>query len=223
MTPDEVMAQLEQSGSAPTLKTYARHGITGAMFGVSYAVLGKLTKAIKVDQALAEKLWATGNHDARILATMIADAGTIGRKQLDTWASVPDNYVLSDAFARMVARTPHARAAAEAWTKSAGEYLGQCGWTVFAVLAATDQTISDADWLALLARMEQTIGSAKNRVRHAMNGALIAIGGRSTKLKTAAIAAAKRIGVVEVDHGDTSCETPDAVGYIAKVWARKKA
>ncbi len=223
MTPDEVMAQLETSGSAQTRKTYARHGIKGAMFGVSYAVLGKLTKAIKVDQALAEKLWATGNHDARILATMIADAGTIGRKQLDTWALQCDNYVLSDAVARLVARTPHARATAEAWTKSGGEYLGQCGWTVFAVLATTDETISDADWLALLARIEKTTGNAKNRVRHAMNGALIAIGGRSTRLKTAAIAAAKRIGKVEVDHGDTSCETPDAVSYIAKLWARKKA
>ena len=223
MTPDDVMARLEQSGSAQTSKTYARHGIKGAMFGVSYAVLGKLTKAIKVDQALAEKLWATGNHDARILATTIADVGTNGWKQLETWALVSDNYVLSDAVARLVARTPHARATAEAWTKSAGEYLGQCGWTVFAALAATDKTIADADWLTLLARIEKTIGNAKNRVRHAMNGALIAIGGRSTKLKTAAIAAAKRIGKVEVDHGDTSCETPDAVGYIAKLWARKKA
>lgn len=223
MTPDHVMSQLEQAGSAQTRKTYGRHGIKGAMFGVSYAVLGKLTKTIKVDQTLAEKLWATANHDARILATMIADAATISRKQLDAWALVPDNYVMSDALARLVARTPHARAAAEAWTKSAGEHQGQCGWTVFAMLAGTGQSLSDADCLALLARIEKTIGTAKNRVRHSMNGALIAIGGRSAKLKTAAIAAAKRIGVVEVDHGDTACETPDAVGYIARIWARKKA
>lgn len=215
------MAQLETAGSAQTCKTYARHGIKGAMFGVSYAILGKLTKTIKVDQPLAEQLWATGNHDARILATMIADPGTIGRKQLDAWALVADNYVLADAIARMVARTPLARATAEAWTKSSGEHVGQCGWTVFAVLAGTGGAISETDALALLARIEHTIKTAKNRVRHSMNSALIAIGGRSPKLKVAAIAAAKRIGKVEVDHGDTACETPEAVGYIAKIWARK--
>jgi 3-methyladenine DNA glycosylase AlkD len=223
MTSDDVMAQLEQAGSAQTRKTYARHGVNGAMFGVSYAILGKLTKAIKVDQALSEKLWATGNHDARILATMIADPSMIGRKQLDAWAAAADNYGLADAIARMVAKTPHARVTAEAWTQSAGEHVGQCGWTVFALLAAAGESFSDADCLALLARIEKTIRTAKNRVRHAMNGSLIAIGGRSTKLRAAAVAAAKRIGPVEVDHGDTSCETPDAVGYIAKIWARKKA
>ena len=222
MTSDDVMAQLEHAGSAPTRKTYARHGVTGAMFGVSYTVLGKLTKAIKVDQSLAEKLWATGNHDARILATMIADPSTVGRKQLDAWAAAADNYVTADAIARMVAMTPHARATAEAWTQSTGEHIGQCGWTVFAVLAR-GESVPDADCIALLARIEKTIRAAKNRVRHAMNGALIAIGGRSAELRTAAVAAAKRIGTVEVDHGDTSCETPDAAGYIAKIWARKKA
>lgn len=222
MTPNEVMTQLGKAGSATTRKTYVRHGIKSETFGVSYAVLGKLTKTIKVDQQLAEALWATGNHDARILATMIADPATIGRKQLDGWAAVADNYVLADAIARTVAKTPQARATAEAWTKSTGEYIGQCGWTVLGVLAGASEALSEADCIALLGRIEKTIHSTKNRVRHAMNGALISIGGRSAKLRTAAIAASKRIGPVEVDHGDTACATPDPVGYIARIWARKK-
>jgi hypothetical protein len=49
-----------------------------------------------------------------------------------------------------------------------------------------------------------------------MNMALIAIGVRSAGLRKLALAAAKRIGKVEVDHGDTSCKTPDAAAYIAK-------
>lgn len=102
MTLDDVMGQLEKAGSAQTRKTYGRHGIRSPTFGVSYAVLGKLIKTIKVDQPLAERLWATGNHDARILGTMIADPTTIGRKQLDAWATVADNYVLSDALERRV-------------------------------------------------------------------------------------------------------------------------
>ncbi len=32
---------------------------------------------------------------------------------------------------------------------------------------------------------------------------------------------AQRIGKVDVDHGETSCKTPDAAPYIEKMWARK--
>ena len=59
-------------------------------------------------------------------------------------------------------------------------------------------------------------------VRYGMNNALIGIGGRSANLRRKAIAAAKRIGPVEIDHGDTDCKTPDAIPYIEKMWARKK-
>ncbi len=217
------MAQLEKAGSATTRKTYGRHGVTSPMFGASYAVLGKLAKAIKLDQPLADKLWATGNHDARIVATMIADPKAVGRKQLDAWAKVADDYAISDAIGRVVAKTPDARATAEAWTKSAGEYVGQCGWTIVGLLAGGGGAFSEAECLTLLARIEAGITSAPNRVRHSMNSTLIAIGGRSATLRTAALAAHRRIGKVEVDHGDTACVTPNAADYIAKIWARKKA
>jgi hypothetical protein len=32
------------------------------------------------------------------------------------------------------------------------------------------------------------------------------------------MAAAKRIGTVDVDHGDTACKTPDAAATIDKTW-----
>ena len=37
------------------------------------------------------------------------------------------------------------------------------------------------------------------------------------------LAAARRIGKVEVDHGDTGCKTPDAVDYIRKMAERRAA
>ena len=54
-----------------------------------------------------------------------------------------------------------------------------------------------------------------------MNGALIAIGVRSPGLEQQALKVAAVIGKVEVDHGDTSCETPDAAAYIARTLAKK--
>ena len=54
------------------------------------------------------------------------------------------------------------------------------------------------------------------RTDHAMNRALIAIGVSNARLEKPALAAAKRIGKVEVDHGETGCQTPDAAAYIRK-------
>jgi hypothetical protein len=52
-----------------------------------------------------------------------------------------------------------------------------------------------------------------------MNMAVIQIGCRNAALRKAATAAARRIGKVVVDHGDTACKTPDAAAYIDKAWA----
>jgi hypothetical protein len=52
--------------------------------------------------------------------------------------------------------------------------------------------------------------------------ALIAIGIYRPALTKDAVATAKRIGKVAVDHGETSCKTPDAIPYIERALKRKK-
>ena len=55
-----------------------------------------------------------------------------------------------------------------------------------------------------------------------MNMALVSIGITRPALRNRAIAAARRIGQVEVDHGQTGCKTPDAEAYILKAAARTR-
>lgn len=217
------MAELKAAGKAQNRKIYGRHGVEGKMFGVSYADLGRLAKRIKSDQPLAEKLWASGNHDARILATMIADPAEVKSGTLDVWARDLANYPLTDAFAHLVARTPFARTKLRKWTRARHEFIGQAGWNLVAIAAMKDESLGDDFLEELLSEIERRIATAENRTRHAMNNALIAIGIRSAKLAKKAIAAAGRIGPVEVDHGETSCKTPDATDYIRRTRSRKKA
>ncbi len=56
--------------------------------------------------------------------------------------------------------------------------------------------------------------------KEGMNRALIAIGIRNEDLKQTAIGIAREIGKVQVDHGATSCKTPDAESYIKKASER---
>ena len=183
---------------------------------VLFAPLGKLAKKLKSDNALAGELWASGNHDARILATMIADPAATTGAQLDKWIRDVDNYVLADAFAGLASRTPVARKKMEKWTRSTHEWVGRIGWGMLTRLAMADSTLTDGDYERYLEEIERRIHGSKNRVRDAMNMAVIAIGLRGGQFEKKAVAAAKRIGKVEVDHGETGCKTPDAVEYIGK-------
>lgn len=220
MTPKEALAQLKAAGSAQTRKTYARHGVGPKQFGVSYAVLGQLTRQIKRDHALALALWDSGWHDARVLATMIADPQLMDAAILDAWVVEGSNRALAGGLGKFAATTPHAEALAAKWCADPRESVATTGWDTVAQLAMNSD-LPDSKFTALLKTIERDLHGSPNLVRYALNSALIAIGCRSAKLEKLAVAAAKRIGKVEVDHGETSCKTPDAVAYIAKTWARR--
>lgn len=220
----EAMAALEAAGTEQNRKTFRRHGLKEPMFGVSYAELGKFKKAIRVDDALAEGLWKSGNSDARILAAMISDPASATRERLESWAKDLDSYPLTDAFAKhAVAPSPLAKELLDPWTRSEVECIGSAGWTVLTLIAMEEHDLPEAFFVPWLERIEKEIPRAKNRVRYSMNNALIAIGLRGGALEKQAIAVAERIGVVEVDHGDTACKTPDAASYIAAGAARAAA
>ena len=218
-----VLASLEAAGTAQNRKVYRRHGVGDPLFGVSYAMQGKLAKQNRNNTELAIGLWETGNHDARILAAMIADPREIRSSRLDAWVGDLENYVLTDAFSDLVGQSPFARTKMRKWIRSGKEFVGAAGWSVLARLARQDSELTDEELEGYLETIEDEIHFRKNRARHSMNSALISIGVRNPKLERKALAAAKRIGKVEVDHGETSCKTPDATAYVKKTVARRRA
>lgn len=219
----EVMAELEAAGSEQTRKTYRRHGMPDPMFGVSFAKLGELKKRLKVNQALADELWATGNVDARFLATMIADPKQQSPASLDAWVADVVGHTLAGSVAELAAKTAFARETAEGWIDRDEEMAARAGWTVMALLAMHDKGLPEGYFEPVLLRIERDIHGAQNREKEGMYNALLAIGMRDDRLEELAIAAARRIGKVEIDHGDTACKTPDAVPYIQKGRERARA
>ena len=104
---EEVLRRLESLGTAQNRKIYRRHGAGEKLFGVSFANLEKLQKEIKVDHELAQRLWASGNHDARVLAAMIADPAATSLQLLNCWKKDLDGYIVTDIFSGFVdARHP---------------------------------------------------------------------------------------------------------------------
>jgi|JI10StandDraft_1071094.scaffolds.fasta_scaffold02733_11 3-methyladenine DNA glycosylase AlkD len=215
------LGELSAAGSEQTRKTYRRHGAPEPLFGVSFATLRALAKRIGADHALACGLWDTGNTDARCLAALIADPAQLTAATADAWAAATRYHTIIDLVAGVVARAPIALERMAQWVGADEDHVARCGWSVMAQLAQHDGAIADAAFTPYLAVIERRIHDAPNSTREGMNRALIAIGGRSDALAAPAIAAARRIGPVTVDHGDTACETPDAASYIAKTRAHQ--
>jgi 3-methyladenine DNA glycosylase AlkD len=215
----EAMKKLESCGTAQNRKTWGRHGIKGEMFGVSFANLYKLQKQIKVDHALAEQLWATGNYEAQVLATLVADPNAMTDKQFEEWAKGLNCHGIAVMYGKLVIRSPLARKKAEKWYKSKDELIASLGWMLISGLALGDNDLPDDYFDPYLRLIESGIHKQMNRVRYEMNGALITIGLRNDRLEKKAMGVARKIGKVIVDHGDTDCKTPDAVEYIARTKA----
>lgn len=217
----ETMTQLKNLGTAQNVKVYKRHGACDPLFGVSYANLGKLQKRIKINHELADRLWETGNLDAQVLATKIADPAKLTVTQANQWVKAVNCYITADALGALVAQSPIAKGRMEQWMKSKSEFVRQVGYVTLSASLGTDNDISDTECRKYLKTIEKEIHRSPNRARHSMNMALIAIGIYRPSLRDQTIAAAERIGTVEVDHGETSCTTPPAIPYIQKAVARQ--
>jgi 3-methyladenine DNA glycosylase AlkD len=217
---NDVMQQLESLGSEQTRKTWARHGAAEPMFGVKFGDLTKIQKSIKVDHKLATALWKTGNHDARLLACMVADATAVTEKELKAWAASVKDSSTAEALASLVSRTSMAAKMREAWLADAK--LRRAGWSLVGHCAKEGNSLDEATSLGYVKRIESDIHAAENWTRRTMMYVLIGIGGRNAKTRKAAEDAIRRIGPVAFDPGNTACEFPDPIPYIAKIWARKK-
>ena len=218
-----VMARLEAAGTAQNRKVYARHGAAEPMFGVSYAELGKIAKPIKTDHALAQRLWDSGNHDARVLALRVADPAAVDEPLAGRWLRDVDNYILAEGLGGLCAQTRHARKLSDAWRDSPAEWTASTGWFIVTCTAEDPEVWSVEELRGLLRQIEAGIDDRPNRVRHEMNGALIVLALRDEQLREDVLAAAARIGPVRVDHGQTGCKTPEVAPYVERTLAHRAA
>ena len=214
------MSALEKAGTVQNCRIYTRHGARQPMSGVSFAVLRDLAKKNRNNHALAVRLWKTGNYDACLLACQVADPARVDDALAEGWMREVYNYVLSGEFSQLVGKSPLGQKKGEKWIRSREEYISRTGWLILSWLVERS-TLPDDYFSSYIGVIEADIHSSPNRTRDAMNTALINIGLRPALTKEC-LAAAKRIGKVDVDHGETGCKTPDAGDYIVRTLDYRK-
>jgi 3-methyladenine DNA glycosylase AlkD len=222
MKTTDVMKALEKLGSAQTKKTWARHGCPEPLFGVKIADMKTLIKKLKLhnNSALGKELFETGNGDAMYLAGLICDGREFSRRELRDWAKKAQWPMLSSyTVPWIVTEHPEGWDIALEWIESKEDKISLTGWMTLAGIASIrdDKDLDLPGIERLLDRVAKTIHQAPNRTRSAMNGFVIAVGGAVKPLTKKAQAVASKIGVVEVDMGETDCKVPLATDYIQKI------
>lgn len=215
----EVMSILAALGSEQTKKVLRRHGAVEPFFGVKIGDLKPLVKGLRGQHALALELYATGNSDAQYLAGMITDGGRISRAELQTWAETAAWGMISgNTVAWIAVEHPAGLELALAWIDDPRESVRRAGWATLGGLVAVrpDAELPLPQIEALLTRVTAEIDTAPDDVRYSMNNFVICVGTYVAPLGDRAIAAARRIGPVEMDRGETACQVPAAEAYILK-------
>ena len=195
MDVDEALAEVRRLARPGGIEGMARFGIRPAHpLGVGVTDLRGLARRIRRNHALALELWDTGIHEARILATLLADPQQVTPELMDAWIEQFDAWDLCDqACGNLFVRTPWARDKALEWSRREPEFEKRAGFALMASLAVHDKRAKDTAFTRFLLAIERESDDDRNFVRKAVNWALRQIGKRNPVLNARAIEYARRI------------------------------
>lgn len=206
-----VVAELRTLADPSRKPGMAHVGITiDRALGVSIPKLRRLARAHRGDHELALDLWATGIHEARILASMVDDPALVTRSQMDTWAKDFDSWDLCDQVCTNLFQSSRsADAAARAWCRRDEEYVKRAAFAIAAAQAVHGRDRDDDSFIAWFPRIRRAATDERNVVKKAVNWALRQIGKRNLALRDAAIAEAERL--LELDSRSARWIARDAL------------
>jgi len=173
----------------------ARFGIHAKkVYGISLPHLKHLARQIGKDHLLAQELWSSGAHEARLLACLIEDPAEVSRRQMERWAGDFDNWAVCDGCClHLFAKVRFAQEKAATWCVRSSEFVKRAGFSMMAVLAVHDKSASESLFLQWLRLIKNASTDERNLVKKAVNWALRQIGKRNLRLNRAAIRTAKAI------------------------------
>ena len=220
-----VMQELEALGKERTKKIYISNGAHEPLFGVATGAMKPIAKKIKINQSLAEELYATGNYDAMYFAGIIADPKAMTESDFERWMDGAYFYMLSDfVVAVTLAEADIAQDVADKWIASGEELRMSAGWSCYCWLLGNrpDGEFSESKIANMLEMVEKTIHDSPERTKSAMNNFIYTVGISYLPLHEKAVETAKAVGPVEVKRDKKKSSFLNAFENIQKEVDRGK-
>jgi 3-methyladenine DNA glycosylase AlkD len=195
MNYDTIMKKLKSMSNPKAVEGMARYGITPHnAYGISMPDLRKMAKEIGVNHSLAQQLWVSGVHEARILASIVAASDMVTEEQAEDWVRDFDSWDVCDQVCmNLLENTRFAYEKAIEWSSKEEEFVKRAGFALMARLAVSDKMADNKKFEAFLPIIEQGATDNRNYVKKAVNWALRQIGKRNLYLNKKSIDAAGRI------------------------------
>ncbi len=190
-----IVKDLKSKGNAKNREGMSRFGIdTKYAFGVSMPNIRKLGKKIGKNHQLAQKLWGTKIHEARILAAIVDEPDKVSEKQMDSWVKEFNSWDLCDQCCmNLFDKTKFAYKKAKQWAKNEKEFTRRGGFALMACLAWHDKEAPDKKFIQFFPLIKKYSTDKRNFVKKSVNWALRQIGKRNKNLNKIAIRVAEDI------------------------------
>lgn len=194
---EEMLARIKRFATAATKKQMQeKFGIcTDKAVCTTVTTLRALVKGLpRPDQDLAEALWQSGIHEARIMASMLADPAQMTREKLDNWASELNSWDICDlCCGNLFSKVKNPLKLAERWIKKEDEFVRRAGFAIICSLSAPRAKTTDEDLIKLLPLIKNHSCDPRPMVHKAVNWALRNIGKKNPRLTPRAVACANEI------------------------------
>ena len=198
----DLLARLLALENPANVAGMARYGIDpDRALGITVTTLRGIARELRADRRarpglvheVALDLWASGIHEARILAVLLDVPALVTAAQAESWVADVDSWDLCDQLQHLIAATPFAHETARTWARREETYVRRAGFVLMATLAVHDKAAPDAALVAFLPLVEEAATDERPMVRKGVNWALRQIGKRSPTCHLAAIATAERV------------------------------
>ncbi len=222
MTYKKIMEDLKALSDQKAVEGMARFGINPKnTYGVSIPNIRKIAKETGRNHPLAQQLWKSGIHEARILACMIDDQDMVSEKQMERWVEDFDSWDVCDqCCSNLFDKTELAHKKAVEWSRRKEEFVKRAGFVLMATLSVHDKEAKDGEFLKFLPIIKREAHDERNFVKKAVNWALRQIGKRNLKLNKAAVKTAKEI--MEIDSKSARWIASDALRELTSHAVQKR-
>ena len=195
----EVIKYLEKMSNANIVEYKRNHGSTAKnSYGIMVKDLRAFAKKNGIDHHLALELFASGIHEARKLACMIADPTKLTEIQMEEWATEFDSWDICDCCcSSLFVKTKFAFQKALEWSTRKEEYVKRAAFTMMAHLVFHNKSAQDDKFEQFFPIIKKESNDNRNFVKKAINWALRQIGKRNIRLNLKAISVAQEISQID--------------------------
>jgi len=193
-TYDELITELQQLANPANVEGQQRFAIRGGIqLGVSLYDLRRMAKGIR-DHELAQRLWDSGFHEGRLLATLVDDPRQVTAAQMNAWVDTLDSWDICDqATDNLFIYADGILELIPEWAKRDEEFVRRAAFATIAALAWHGKDTPDEVLVGFIPLIELYAGDSRNFVKKAVNWALRNIGKRRQGLRQECIDCARRL------------------------------